>query len=263
MEYACNFSKELLELLKGDEHLCDYIKIGDFGDTRKYMEEAFSLKPLLIHGFGWFERGGMPNTDIMDFDYMTSRLSGFKTPVLGMHGIAFKKDIIESENTFRHMVSIFKEIDSKIPCELIIENMDYTHAYTYETTIKETVMPDYITELVHETGLNMLLDTSHAFVSSYQLGMDIYEYLEQLPLEKVREIHFSGSFFDKTKGFLDVHGIMRDDDYEVARFLATHPKVVNSSCLKIVTLEYGNVNSADKEAIILQMKNLKEIFTEL
>ncbi len=57
MKYACNVSYELMNILENDSTFCDYIKIGAFGRTEALLEVAFSLKPLLIHGFGWFERG--------------------------------------------------------------------------------------------------------------------------------------------------------------------------------------------------------------
>lgn len=263
MKYACNYSKELMKLLKTDQEICDYIKIGDFGNTRQYMQEAYKLKPLLIHGFGWHERGGIADTKIMDFEWMNKRLNSFDTPFLGMHAIAFKQDIeqfSEGETVLKHMEKIFNEIQGKLNCELIIENMDYTDAYDYKTTVKETVVPEFLSELIYNTNLYMLLDISHAFVSAHKLGIDIYEYLDRLPLDKVREIHFSGSHFDKNKGFLDIHGIMGDRDYQVAKYLATHSKVSKSECLQMITLEYGTSKYADEGAIKEQLMNLKNIF---
>lgn len=263
MNFGCNVSYELLELLKEQPDLCDYIKIGDFGATRPLVDEAFTYKPLLLHGFGWYERGGMPDFDEVDFDYMARRLSQFGTPYLGMHAVAFDDDVLKTGNIMDHMVRVFGVFSERIPCELLIENMDHSLHYDYKTTVKETVTSEFYTELLERTGLNLLLDTSHAFVSSYQLGMDIYEYLDRMPLHKVREIHFSGSYYDDEKGFMDRHLILNDRDIKVADYLAKNKKLTDSRCLDMITLEYGTIAHADKEAIRHQMNNLKEIFRYL
>ncbi len=272
MKYGCNVSYELLTLLDEEPSLCDYIKIGDFGSTRPLVEKAFTYKPLLLHGFGWYERGGMSDLSQVDFSYMSSRLERFKTPFLGMHAVAFEKDLEQiadgskgnlKAQIIQHMTEVFGEFARAIPCELLIENMDHTHAYTYETTVKETVEPEFYQDLLVSSGLNLLLDTSHAFVSAYQLGIDIYEYLDRMPLERVREIHFSGSGYDEIKGFIDVHDVMGTRDYEVAKYLAKHPKLTNGQCLDMITLEYGTIKDADKEAIRQQMYQLKAIFKDI
>jgi len=262
MKYACNFSKELMELLSVEPDVCDYIKIGDFGPSKAYMDQCFQLKPLLIHGFGWFERGGMADTSMMDFHYMNKRLARFKTPYLGMHAMAFRKDIAIYPDTLKHMIAIFNEVKDKIACELLFENMDYSMEYSYETTVKETVMPDFYSRLADSCQLKMLLDTSHALVSAYQLQMNIYDYLEALPLDRVREIHISGSFKHKHKGYMDVHGVMTEEDREIISFLARHPKICNSDVLQMITLEYGSVNGADIEAIRKQLALLKKTFKQ-
>lgn len=260
MLYACNYSPELMAILKENNEFCDYIKIGAFGTTLPLLEEAFLLKPLLIHGFGWFERGGMDKVEAIDLKYMNTLLDKYKTPFLGMHALAFEKDLKHmTQPILDHMTQVFEYISQGLETELTIENMDSSPFYTYDTTTLETVTPEFITQLLKKTGLFLLLDISHALVSSYQLGIPIYEYLEALPLEKIREIHFTGSFFRKEHGYLDIHGIMNVDDIELASFLAKHPRLQGEN-LKMVTLEYGGLTHTDKEAIIEQMKQLKELF---
>jgi len=259
MKYVCNYSNELIELIQEDPRFCDYIKIGAFGLTLDCLESAFSYKPLMIHGFGWFERGGMATIDVMDFDQMNSLMKKYGSPCLGMHALAYPKDQIR-EDLVSHMTQILRSVQKKLSYELIIENMDYSPFYDYETTVIESVKPEFYTKLLHSTGLNMLLDISHAKVSAYQIGMDIYDYLEELPLEKVREIHISGSAFDEGKGYRDVHGVMEEEDYQIALFLSKHSRIVAAKKLKYITLEYGTIEKANKQAVFEQMKRLKRIF---
>lgn len=260
MKYGCNYSKELIRLIEEENSCCDYIKIGAFGDTLEFLEEAKSYKPLLIHGFGWFERGGMTTTSIMDFDLMNQTLIQYKSPHIGMHAIAYDNDVKLVDHLLKHMVGIFKEISEKLLVPLIIENMDFSKAYEYETTVLETVKPEFISELLETADLGMLLDTSHALVSSYQLGIDIYDYLERLPLERIKEIHITGSFYSNDEGYKDIHGIMNETDIDIAKFLASHPRIVNACNLEYITLEYGGLKNTSQEAIKRQLKQLKTIF---
>lgn len=266
MNYGCNYSNELMKLLQDQPDICDYIKIGAFGKTMDHLESAFEKKPLLIHGFGWHERGGMSNVDQIDFRYMNLFLERYKSPFLAMHALAFPDDLIrigKKELLIEHMTNVFNYIQKELTVPLLIENLDYSPYYKYETTIRETVEPLFLSDLITKTGAWLLFDLSHAKVSAYQLKIELKDYIEALPLEKMKEIHFSGSFYSKKEGFKDIHGIMDEEDYRIAEWLSKHPRVVKASALEMVTLEYGTVDSADIKAIGEQMKRLKHIFNAL
>jgi len=278
MKFGCNYSKELIEILQEDKSFCDFIKIGAFGKTLPHLEEAFFYKPLLIHGFGWFERGGMASIEEMDFDLMNDKLSYYKSPFLGMHALAYARDIsmlisdmddllptIVSQTTrslLEHMTYVFSQIQTYLSVPLLIENMDYSPFYTYDTTVIEAVEPNFLSLLMEKTNAYFLFDLSHAKVSAYQLKMDILDYIEALPLERIKEIHFSGSFYTKDEGFKDIHGIMNEDDYRIASYLANNPRIRSGKQLDVVTLEYGTCDEANKDALIEQMTRLKYIFND-
>ncbi|MBN2222682.1 MAG: DUF692 family protein [Vallitaleaceae bacterium] len=261
MKYGCNFSHELLEILEENSDFCDYIKIGAFGDTFLFMEKALSKKPLLIHGFGWYERAGMEDLSVLDFRYMNKSILAYQSPWIGFHALMFEKDFCPSP--FLRMKENLKRIQENLEVPLLIENMDYSPYYSYETTLKTTVEADFINKLVKEVDCGFLLDVSHAKVSAWQLDQDIYAYLEQLPLEKLREIHFSGAEFREGEGFHDRHSEMSQEDYLIAEYLGHLNKKNLFPQLEIITLEYGSLSSqqkTDKEAIQRQMKCLKAIF---
>lgn len=263
MKYGCNYSKELIDILRDNKEFCDYVKIGAFGKTEEVLKEAFLYRPLLIHGFGWYERGGMPSIKEMDFEYMNSYLKFYKSPFLAMHALAFESDmkvLNSGESISDHMIQIFKQIQQSLDIPLLIENLDYSPFYSYETTVLETVLPEFLTRVILETNAYFLFDLSHAKVSAYQLQMNIYDYIDHLPLESIKEIHFSGSFYSKDEGYKDIHGIMNEEDYQIAAYLANNPRIKAANQLEIVTLEYGTIEVASKDAILDQMQQLKGIF---
>jgi hypothetical protein len=253
-----------MNILENNPNFCEYIKIGAFGMTEELLDPAFSLKPLLIHGFGWFERGGMPSTKDIDYDKMNRYIQKYHTPFIGIHSLCFEEDAkqIKSSSVLDYMIQQFINFSKFIHTDILIENMDYSNYYPYPTTLMDTVKPEFIRSLIDETGFGLLLDTSHAKVSAYQLNMDIYTYLEALPLEAIREIHFSGTAFEKDAGYKDIHGIMDEEDYRIAQYLQERLQKFSSHQLEMITLEYGTVanQSTSREAIIEQMNQLKTIF---
>ena len=72
---------------------------------------------------------------------------------------------------------------------LILENITYNLAFP-SSTMSE---PVFISELLRESGCGLLLDVTNLYVNSVNLGFDWREYLDQLPLERVVQLHFVGS----------------------------------------------------------------------
>jgi uncharacterized protein (UPF0276 family) len=91
--------------------------------------------------------------------------------------------------------------------------------------------PRRIAQILQETGVDFLLDTSHARVAANVLGWDVYDYLEALPLNRVIAIHASGPRL--IHGCLsDEHEALQDEDYKVIAWLLERTQ------LQVLTLEY-------------------------
>lgn len=100
---------------------------------------------------------------------------------------------------------------------LSLENLDYHDGGAYEHIVE----PAFITELVTALGVGLTVDIGHLGVTCWNRGWDAYEYVEQLPLDRVIEIHFSHS-----ENGLDLHGPPQEEDYEMLRYVLhrTSPK---------------------------------------
>jgi len=69
-----------------------------------------------------------------------------------------------------------------------LENLNYFPTGAYERVCE----PDFITQLLEVTGLGLLLDIGHAVVSAHYLSyQNPMAYIQDLPLQKVREIQLS------------------------------------------------------------------------
>ncbi len=111
--------------------------------------------------------------------------------------------------------------------------------------------PQRIKIICDATDCDMLLDLGHARCGADNLDMDIYEYLSQLPLERVRQIHTHGARVGRWNKLEDAHEPMQAIDYEILSWLLerTQPD--------ILTLEYWK----DKEAIRTQLHRLREMIS--
>jgi uncharacterized protein (UPF0276 family) len=73
---------------------------------------------------------------------------------------------------------------------VIIENVPFR---LYEnSTVMACAEPEMISQVIETTGCGLLLDVSHACISAHYFGMDPSEYIETLPVQMLRELHFTG-----------------------------------------------------------------------
>ncbi|NDL66763.1 DUF692 family multinuclear iron-containing protein [Anaerotalea alkaliphila] len=245
VKFGCNYSAELLNLVQEDKLQIDYIKIGAFGPFEDILEETKEKAPLLIHGFGWFEDAGTDHLEASHFEHMNHMLNKFESPHLGVHCALFRKDVehlrpvLEQEGAdaagiyMEHMLGVVGRYKEALDVPVLLENIDYSPFYNREVTLPEVVDPGFIADLCEKADVGFLLDLSHAKVSAYHLGMDIYDYLEQLPLERMKEIHLSGTHCSRKYGEEDVHDALTEKDYELLEW------ILEQKMPEVVTLEYG------------------------
>jgi uncharacterized protein (UPF0276 family) len=54
------------------------------------------------------------------------------------------------------------------------------------------IVPEVTREVIQETKCNLLLDISHARIAARELDMDVKDYINQLPVDRIKEIHVTG-----------------------------------------------------------------------
>ena len=112
--------------------------------------------------------------------------------------------------------------------------------------------PAFIRNILNETGCGMLLDFGHVVVSAKNLGYkNVEDYVKELPLEKVVEIHMSGAGKEGELAQDSHHPITAEGQRE-AEYLETFLKTGRFTNLKAVTLETF-------ENIIPQLDLLRDI----
>ena len=125
-----------------------------------------------------------------------------------------------------------------IQVPVILENIEPLpfDGYDFEVQTKR------IKKVIEETDCGFLLDIAHARVSAARLGIEIHEYLNDLPLNRVVQVHLSGP---RLRGgrLVDAHEPLQDADYALLDF------VLEQTRPQVVTLEYIREQEALREQL--------------
>lgn len=112
---------------------------------------------------------------------------------------------------------------------ILIENMPF---YCKKSRLLCSIEPEFIAEALDKSGAEFLLDLAHARVTATHRQLDVYEYVSQLPLQQVKEIHISGPRVED--GLLaDRHLALQEEDWDLLRWTLKH-----TPNLQILTHEY-------------------------
>ncbi len=119
---------------------------------------------------------------------------------------------------------------------VILENVPYRLT---GNVLRASVEPEAICRLVRETGCGLLLDISHARISAAQLGLDEREYIGSLPVESLKELHFTGVHtFD---GWLQDHLPALEADWQTLDWVLERIKLGEWPRPWMLAFEYSGV----------------------
>jgi uncharacterized protein len=101
-----------------------------------------------------------------------------------------------TETTLRRVCEHIDEVQEAIGRPILLENPS-TYISFQESTLSEA---EFIRSITMRTGCGLLLDINNVFVSATNHGFSPLEYLDNLPLSRVDEIHLAG------------HAVQTDDE---------------------------------------------------
>lgn len=281
IKLACNYYKEVEELIQNGVIDIDYFKFPSLGfqmsvfdkydlsDYELFVNQLNQIRPVMMHGIGLSPNiiGSKSFMDEVDISYVKKviNLAGVNGISLHLSGIDNKLSRTENKNILINNILFLKDKFAGVDF-FSLENVD-GNPYQYRETFGVCIEPDFIADIIHETNCEFLLDISHAYTSSRNLGLDVYEYLHLLPLDKLYEIHING--WIETEKDIMSHTKINPHGYEILQ------NILKENKPKIITLEYGRsndrlscgipimspdrINDEAKAEIIIQLGRLKEI----
>ncbi|MDP4177570.1 MAG: DUF692 family protein [Bacillota bacterium] len=260
MNIGCNWSNALRYLLEKDAVKIDYVKSGAFGGFDEQFSVMRSMRPVLLHGLGYFENLGIKSTEIIDFNRANELIKRCGSPHYGTHLAIRKSDMHEGmkdEEIYELFCKNIKIFKNNLEVPLLLENSADTPTDRSFFDLYPYNIPEKIRELVIENDVFFLLDISHANLTAKYNGFDIYDYLRKLPLNRVKEIHVNGSGYDNNGLPKDTHESMKKEEYELLKW------VLNYTNPDIVILEYTGIDTESNEQVIAsleeQLNNIQNI----
>jgi uncharacterized protein len=178
------------------------------GKPLEILEQILQKYPVVQHGVSL----AIGSPDPLDFDYLKklkTLAAKTKTPWIsdhlcwgrlpGMHfhdllPLPYTKEVIDYVAERARIVQDYLEIP------FALENLSSYVAYC------QSQMPEweFYSQVVEKAGIFMMLDVNNIYVSSHNHDFDPKDYYENIPLDKVIQIHLAGHSV-KDNYILDTH----------------------------------------------------------
>ena len=201
MELAVNYSYPAAELQREGRIAVDRFKCPAWPALVTSVQEEY---PLYIHfplkvGAGIGDAVDTETKKPADWGKIEALLTQTGTPLLNVHLTLAAKDyphisptdadpaLVEmlTERTVRDVQAVVRRFGA----EMVIAENDHGGKGVY---LHPTVLPQFINGVIEETGCGFLLDISHARLAAHSLGVDAREYINSLPVKRIRELHITG-----------------------------------------------------------------------
>lgn len=188
-------------------HPENYLHRG--GAYRRLLDEAKERYPIVTHGLTM----GFGSTTPFDRDYLRALrlfLKDLGTPFHSDHmcfpavDAVFAHDLLPvpfNEESARTIEQRFNEARDALDVELAMENV----SYYVESDRSETDEANFTVDVLRRADAKMLLDVNNVYVNSRNFGFDPRAWIDQIPADRVLQIHVAGHFV-RDDGFrIDTH----------------------------------------------------------
>jgi hypothetical protein len=208
-----NWSEELRQLLLDRRIEVNGIKIPDWPQCLiPALDVARTLSgpvEVQVH-FAFATSEGLSS----DHDLMRCRgfLDTTETKIVNTH-FRIPRDLLTSGTLEEALPAAFAHVE-QLASRFGPEAVAVEHIPESEALAAFRRYPALISRLVRESGVGLLLDISHARLSARRYGCSTEEYLDLLPLDRLKLIHTTGIGQDTDGSWVD-HLPMDDHDYAV------------------------------------------------
>ncbi len=256
---STNLSRPLVELLEMDQTIVDAVEVGPWLSTQKVYEfrQQYPDLPVFLHFNNLVSKlRWIPGTRKSLSDYLRVTQSSwlsfhFSLLPPGFVWAANQLGIYlpppDYENSTRVFIGQVEKLKA-LHLPLLIENMPSFERLKYRFEIETK----NIARILESADADFLLDMAHAQVAASVLKLDVHQYLDGLPLQKVRQIHVSGTR-QKNGVLYDAHKALQEDDYRLLKW------ILERSSPELVTLEYFR----QKDSLEHQLKRLRELILNI
>ena len=257
MQLTTNLSNALIDLIRSGEAPIDAIEVGPWHSAREIQSYQRQLSGWVFH----FHAGSLisrvrwiPGSMRRLKRYLSCTQSlwvSVHIELLPWHLYLLGSRLglylapPDPQKAMTRFAQDIARLSRRVELPVILENLPSlpTDKFAF------VAAPICVTEVLESTNCGFLLDIAHARVAAANQGREILEYLRQLPLERVVQIHVSGPRL--RNGFLcDAHEPLQDADYAILEW------VLERTSPQVVTLEYFRERELLREQLVRLRKTL-------
>jgi len=274
MKLAINYSPQARRLADQQRIELDLFKCPPASDpvVKAYapalLQDALASRPIYVH---FPLHAGDGSIAGASWDEIEEVLDQTETPSVNVHLQAQTKDFPgmtadthAHEDVARLTNGFLKDITALTerfgPERVIVENVVYRGAEG--KVLYPCVDPAIISQVVTQTQCGLLLDTAHARLTCLALGIDTKDYIQRLPVSRLKELHVTGAQFDGTR--LRDSMPMGQEDWEVVEWVLQQVREGHFAVPWVLAFEYGGVGPAfewrsEASVIAKQLPRLREL----
>ncbi len=262
MQLAINYSPAAVDLLKTGQITINRFKCPDWDWM---ITEAGAHLPVAVH----FDlAAGNGKARQIDWAHIQRCLENTNTPYLNLHLECKIKDLPDlpvdtrdphhAQLVYGLMMRDIEEVSKHMPADrVILENVPYRSLDG--KILRPSVEPEMITRILSTSGCGLLFDLPHARISAHYLGIPEKEYIEQLPMQRMRELHFTG--MEWINGILTDHLGAQEEDWQALDWLSARITSGKYPEPWLLAFEYGGVGDkfewrSDPQVIASQLPRL-------
>lgn len=183
--------------------------IGVGGYWKKLFDRALEKYPFYTHGLSLSI--GSPDPLDMDFLRQVKKFLRDTNASIYSEHLSYSKcdnahlyDLLPipfTADAVKHVSQRIKTVQELLERKIAIEIVSY-----YTPVAPEMSEVDFINNILSEAGCELLLDVNNIYVNGFNHQYDAYEFIDQLPLERVSYIHMAGHEKVAENLIIDTHG---------------------------------------------------------
>mgnify|MGYP006159301219 CR=1 FL=1 len=233
--------------------------IGVGGRFGSQFRELAAEYPIVLHGLS-LNIGGFTPLDTKLLISVKNFIRDFDCPLYSEHltYCADKGHIYDllpipfSEESVSHVAARVRQVQDILEQTIVLENASY-----YAAPDQKMSESQFITAVLEESDCSLLLDVNNIYVNSINHNYNASEFLQSLPLTRVKYMHVAGHFDEADDLKVDTHG--EDVVESVWELLAEAYKF----CGVLPTLLERDFNIPPLVELMSEVEHIRNIQTEI
>ncbi|MBZ0300868.1 MAG: DUF692 family protein [Anaerolineae bacterium] len=236
MNFALNYSPQAADLLGAGLIDMDLFKCPDWPDL---IEQARAWRPVYVH---FPLVAGQHNVERVGLGRIAELRRETGTDFVNTHIAARYENLDDPENTEAAVEVMLQDVRPLVErfgaAHVIAENIPYPDIPDDKPRV--VVEPAVIRQVIETSGCGLLLDLAHARLTAEHLQVDVCTYIEQLPVDRLRELHVTGIGLNR-EGLREDHLPMTDADWDLFDWALDRIGRGQWARPQVVACEYGGV----------------------